>query len=151
MRKIERPASDLRQRFILFLASKPANKKYPYTDGLRCACAMFTREVLTERKPLLPWWPFSWLSIVVRHPTTEENQQVWGEWDRIARIEPHTYGAFLGRMRDGVISDLADNTFANERHADQRQQERFHRKAMAVGLISITAFSLYAQIIIWFA
>lgn len=97
MKYIEAPKDDLRERFILFLASKPANQSYYWADQKTCACGTFIRECL-ERVTVRQRW-FGLFNTVRTYPPVEAGR-VWKRWNEVARIEPHTYGALLERVRD---------------------------------------------------
>ncbi len=91
MKKIDVPVDDLRERFILWLASKPADMDYPYRDARRCACATFLKEA-AKRERIWSWLP--WGTVVDR-----KELRVWPQFDTVASYKPHTYGALLERVR----------------------------------------------------
>ncbi len=89
MKKIDVPVDDLRERFILWLASKPTDMRYPYRDARRCACATFLKEAAKRERIWLPW-----VTVI-----DKKELQVWARFDPIAAEKPHTYGALLDRVR----------------------------------------------------
>ncbi len=98
MKKREAPVDDLRERFILWLASKPADLAYVWRDGRYCACGTFISEVLSDTKRRW-YWPWA-IKYVLKPECYEDRNKVWARWNSTANVEPHTYGALLGRVRD---------------------------------------------------
>jgi hypothetical protein len=88
MKNIAPPKDDLRERFILFLASKPADLGYNWSSMCDCACGTFIREELHE------FVEPNYGGIC------SESHRVWYRWNRVAEMKPHTYGALLKRVRD---------------------------------------------------
>jgi hypothetical protein len=88
------PTDDLRERFILFLASKPADQGYDWGSIDHCACATFINERLTKR---VKCWYSPW---GVAQPDKAEADQVWKRWNDMARAAPRTYGGLLQRVRN---------------------------------------------------
>jgi hypothetical protein len=90
---------DLRERFILFLASKPADQSYNWRDRDHCACGTFIHERLGIPMQVRRWYA-PWLDKTVMQRNLMEESQVWRRWNTLASVEPHTYGALLQRVRD---------------------------------------------------
>jgi hypothetical protein len=74
---------DLRERFILWLAGKPVDEVYDWNSITRCACSQFIRETLVRDKLCDPI----------------QASQVWQRFNKLAQIEPRTYGALCDRAR----------------------------------------------------
>ncbi len=91
MKHIEAPVDDLRERFILFLASKPADKAYNWHSVNYCACGTFIREHLTTFKR----------TFMIKFHSVDrlQSDRVWARWNIVAGVKPHTYGALLDRVR----------------------------------------------------
>jgi hypothetical protein len=94
MKHVAVPADDLRERFILFLASKPAGQIYNWNSHRHCACATFIEEQLTKR---IRHWYRPW---GIKQRDVLQVQAVWRRWNGIAATEPRTYGAMLKRVRE---------------------------------------------------
>jgi hypothetical protein len=93
------PKDDLRERFILFLATKPADQRYDWHSIERCACGTFINEhglgfkSVRVRRWYAPW-SFKTVGSYDRVPALE----VWRRWNETARV-CSTYGELLHKVR----------------------------------------------------
>lgn len=97
MKHVAAPTDDLRERFILFLASKPADEYYPWADGRHCACGTFINEQLYDKVEVRRWYA-PWLTRTIMVPNKAEAQMVWYRWNTLAS-KYQTYGALLRAVR----------------------------------------------------
>jgi hypothetical protein len=97
MKHVAVPTDDLRERFILFLASKPADLAYNWNSITHCACGTFIRERLTKTT-------IRWGFRRVQQLDQAEANRVWKRWNSEAEICPRTYGALLQRVRASATS-----------------------------------------------
>src|SRR6266404_8345820 len=97
MKQMPAPTDDLRERFILFLASKPADQRYDWNSSRHCACGTFIRECVGEPVQVRRWYaPWSTKTVMQRHRFQEN--QVWSRWNTMA-FSCHTYGELLQSVR----------------------------------------------------
>lgn len=84
------PKDDLRERFILFLAGKPADQRYVWIDSCNCACGTFLRENVY------------WGKVEYGDPEISKAKAraaVWTRWNKVAE-QCSTYGELLKRVRE---------------------------------------------------
>jgi len=80
---LARPEPGTREHMLLWLASQPADKTYPWTVPSRCACGTYARQAMGKSNL---WW-----SVQASRPGP------FAELNNLAAIHPYTYGALHAR------------------------------------------------------
>jgi hypothetical protein len=102
----DRVPDHIRVRFEFedWVDKQPRDKKYPWANRSDCACAQFIRNAYGS---LPPSGPLTILERIKRffsitpdpdfHP---DAGLVWAQFNQVARVEPHTFGALSDRLRE---------------------------------------------------